>query len=998
MQNKIRTPDQRLRVFVSSTLQELAEERAAARDAITQLRLAPVLFELGARPHPPQDLYRAYLEQSHIFIGLYWQKYGWVAPNMTISGLEDEYNLSGPKPKLIYIKSPAPDREPRLKDLLERIKSAASYKYFSTAAELRALIENDLALLLTERFETVHAEETRPTTQPAATPNNLPTPPTRLIGREKEVAELQDLLLSGEVDLITLTGPGGTGKTRLAIQAAANSTEHFPDGVFFVSLATVSDPALVSSAIAAAMTLGETTSQQSMLDSVKQYLRDKRALLVLDNFEQVVTAAPLVLDLLQACPHLKILATSRVLLHLRAERGFPVAPLPLPDHKNLPELKQLSQYAAVQLFIQRALDVKPAFSITNENAPAVAELCLRLDGLPLAIELAAARIRVLTPQAMLARLEQRLPLLSGGLRDLPERQQTLHKTIEWSFNLLDGEAKRLFRRLAVFVGGWTLEAAEAISQCEEDRPLDVLSLMESLINSSLLMSASSPNSEFRFAMLGTIREYALEKLDEAGETAELRHRHCDYYVQFAERAEPQLRGVQQKVWLQALDSELDNVRAALDWTQTAEAATASTAALRLASALTWYWFVRGYWNEGREWLRRALASSAGAPPQYQVRALVAAGIMAWYAGDFVAARTQLTSGVAVAREANLTTDLGYALASLSNIIMGQEGAGPARAMAHEGETIFRAAGDKWGTALALYAQGLAAYWQNDLAATRTLFEQSIRLYRELGDRWRAAGPIGHLGDLANRHGDYDTAKISYEESLAVARDLGDRSGIAAGLSSLADIAYAQGDYRRARSLYEEGLALHLQLEDKLSIGWTRYGLGKVEWAQGEYARAESLIGEALITVQAAGNRGGLAWLYQTLGHLSFQIAVKHGADTPHAQQAARVQRSLSHFRKAIELAQAENHAVTIAFCLLGHAGAAAVTDKPELAAQLWGAASRLKEASQQLMSATDQGEYEHTAAAIRSYIDVDRYAEAVVQGRQMPLEQTVALIFDQLRV
>src|SRR6266568_2648258 len=454
---EIRTPEQRVRVFVSSTLDELAPERAAAREAITQLRLTPVLFESGARPYPPRELYRAYLSQSDIFIGLYWQRYGWVAPTMQVSGLEDEYQLAGTKPKLIYIKTPAPDREPRLQALLDRIRSedVASYQKFATREELRERIANDLALLLTERF-------TSPTEKPVpARLAPLPVPRSRLIDREQELAQAQALLQREDVGLVTLTGPGGVGKTRLALQVAADLAPQFTDGVAFISLAALKDPTLVVPTVARALGVSQ-TGDDSLDERLLAYLRPRQLLLLLDNTEQLLSAAPLATRLLDAAPKLTLLVTSREPLRVRDERVVPVLPLALPDAESLPDLDRLSQVPAVALFVERVREVKPDFVLTADNAQAVAEICRRLDGLPLALELAAARSTVLPPAALLARLAHRLPLLVHGARDVPQRQQTLRNTIAWSFDLLDESDKALFRRLAVFVGGFTLEAVEAV--------------------------------------------------------------------------------------------------------------------------------------------------------------------------------------------------------------------------------------------------------------------------------------------------------------------------------------------------------------------------------------------------------------------------------------------------------------------------------------------------------------------------------------------------------
>ena len=457
-----------MRVFVSSTLKELAAERAAASTAIGRLRLTPVLFELGAHPHPPRALYRAYLAQSDVFLGIYWQQYGWIAPGETISGLEDEYRLSAGKPRLIYVKAPTPERDAKLAALLQQIQAedSACYRPFETPEELQELIENDLALLLTERFErgqagTAPAADARPRRM-----NNLPVQRSALIDRAQEAATIRSLLLREDVGVVTLTGPGGSGKTRLALHVATDLQDQFADGVCWAPLAALSDSMLVVSTIAHIVGVRE-TGDRPVLDNLKDALRAKQLLLLLDNFEQVIDAAPAVADLLAACPRLKILATSRTPLHVQGEKELPVPPLALPDRRQLIEVGRQSQYAAVELFIQRARDVQPDFTVTNETAPVVAEICSRLDGLPLAIELAAARVKVLSPPALLRRLERRLPLLTGGGRDLPERQQTLRNTIAWSYDLLDGQQRTLFRRLAVFVGGCSLTAAEGVAEASE---------------------------------------------------------------------------------------------------------------------------------------------------------------------------------------------------------------------------------------------------------------------------------------------------------------------------------------------------------------------------------------------------------------------------------------------------------------------------------------------------------------------------------------------------
>ena len=628
----IRTPDQRLRVFVSSTLAELADERVEVSRAISALRLTPVLFELGARPHPPRELYRAYLAQSDIFVGLYWQRYGWVGPGMDISGLEDEFRLSDSIPRLLYVKRPAPDREPGLTAMIDELqtKGTDSYRSFATPRELGRLVRDDLALLLSERFAAANSRADRSASlalnSDRRAPRSLPVTSTTLIGREQDIVEVSKLLANPEVRLVTLTGPGGIGKTRLAIAVGEQLDDRYPQGTVFVPLASIAQPELVAPRIAAAV--GVTIEGvRPPLDVLVEQFGETPTLLVLDNLEQVVGVAPDLDRLLARCPGLKILATSRTVLRLRAEREYAVGPLTVPEFSGQASIEQLASLPAVQLFIDRAQAVRYDFALTDANALAIVEICRRLDGLPLAIELAAARVRLLEPDALLARLGSRLDALGTGPVDLPERQRTLRATVEWSVGLLDEAEEHMLATLSIFVEGWTVEAAVHVSGLTEDRTLD---LLDSLAGHSLV-SVDSTGVGPRFRMLAAIREFAAERLAAGADLADVERRHAEYFGALVENADrPAERQVE---WADRLRTEEGNLGVAIRWFFTHDIAPLPRIFLILCQNLWLFWRMRDRMPERRAWIQELLLRADALENRAQAELLLIAAATALEIGD-----------------------------------------------------------------------------------------------------------------------------------------------------------------------------------------------------------------------------------------------------------------------------------------------------------------------------------------------------------------------------
>ena len=682
--------------------------------------------------------------------------------------------------------------------------------------------------------------------------SSLPAPLTPLVGREQEIAAVCALLWRPEVRLVTLTGTGGVGKTRLALGVAAAVNADFADGICFVALAPLIDPGLVLSTIAQALGVQEQGSRP-LLEGLQDHLREKQLLLLLDNFEQVVSAAPVVAELLVAAPRLRVLVTSRTSLHLSGEHEFVVPPLALPDLRNLPPPDRLLQYGAIRLFVARAQAAHSAFVMTGENATAIAAICQQVDGLPLAIELAAGRSKLFTPQALLSRLRNRLKLLVGGAQDLPLRQQTLRGTIAWSYDLLGQDEKALFRRLAVFVGGCTLEAAEAVCIAQGDLLIDMLEAVAALVDKSLLRQETQADGQPRLLMLETIREYALERLAASGEAEAVRRQHAIFFLRFSEEAEPKIRGAEHFLWRTRLEVEHDNLRAALRWTLESQEAEMG---MQLAFSLVAFWRASNQDREGRNWCEQVLAQpGTSARTAARAMALLAAGAMTMFQGDLPQAQLLLEESIAIGREvgraAKRTLALALALLAYGALLQGNLGA--ARELAEEGVRLFREVGEAWGTALALNHLGRATLELGDPVAARPLLEESAALFRA-GNMQRLAMPLNTLGRVALRQGDDTGARAYCEEALAVARATGDELFIAEALAQLGTVALHVGDSGQATELYQQSLTLIWTRGYRECIAEDLAGLAATASLLGQPERAARLFGAVEALREVSGIR------------------------------------------------------------------------------------------------------------------------------------------------
>ena len=879
-----------------------------------------------------------------------------------------------------------------------------------------------------------------PISQPS--PLVLPTPPTPLVGRDAEVAAARELFHSPTIRLVTFTGAGGVGKTRLALQVARDVAAAFRDGVYFVDLAPIIDPPLVIAAMARVIGVKE-SGGQPLMESVQRSLAGKQVLLVLDNFEQVTAAAPLVAELLTAVPSLKALVTSRALLRLRGERELVVPPLALPVLPAQPpavsDMDVIAQAEAVRLFVARVQDAQPSFALTPTNAAAVVQVCARLDGLPLAIELAAARARVLTPEAMLPRLQRRLAFLTSGAADLPARQQTLRATIDWSFSLLTPDEQALFTRLAVFHGGFTLEAAEAVCGEDEGRRTEdggqrtdessppsssvlglpsVLDGVESLVAKSLVRrvltttGAETEATSLPFTMLETIREYALDRFAVSPEAPTIRQRHAEYYISLVEEAEPQLMGAGLKQWLGRLGAEWDNIRAAVGWLRTISQ---PEALLRLVGALRRFCELQGRSSEALAWMEEGLNQAGDVAPAVRAKALHAGSnlahnmgdldkamrlgeaslalrrevgdqqgmartlnnlaVTAWSQGNFSQARELHAASLAIKRALNDRLGMAYSLNNLGLIATDQDDYPTARALLEESLALRRELGDQHGVAVSLLNLGNVARQQGQLAEACALYEQSLGQLRRLGDQANEARVQSVLGLTLAEQGAYSAAFAHLQASLDLRRTLGNKRDITVSLNNLGQAALYQGDGAWARLVFEDALGLAREGGAKMGQANALVGLGQVALAEERWEDSRRYLLEGLDLQRELGDQGGVATTLLALAKLD-----AHASDRGAALARARESLTELH-RLGLHLFLAD--ALETLVGLLGG-------DTPERAARLSGAAAALRAGLGIPLPQGEQGEWTRRLDELRAALGGERFESLYQAGHTLPLPEAIA--------
>jgi len=813
-----------------------------------------------------------------------------------------------------------------------------------------------------------------------AFPLHIPRPLSELVGRKEEIVKVQALL--SESRMVTLTGIGGVGKTRLALEVALHSTSRYPDGIWFVDLAPVTQEALVVHAVAESLGLREEAGQ-SHIEALMRFIAEKELLLLLDNCEHLLDAcAPVVMTLLQNGPRLHVLATSRQALKVSGERAWDVPPLFLPDRGDAEEREapeSLLGWPATRLFVERAIDASASFLLTGQNAHSIADICRRLDGIPLAIELAAARVKVLSPAEIHTRLDRGLRLLTGGLRTALPRQQTLRALFDWSYDLLTPPEQRLLNALSVFSGGWTLAAAEYLAAGESEpgeriEDWEVLDLLSSLADKSLLFTRTQ-GADTRYHLLETVRQYASERLRESGADRGVRVRHSEYFLALAEEIKPKLRGAEQVHWIEVLEQEHDNLRQAFAWyEESAAEAQAVEKGLRLGAALERFWETRGHFSEGRKQLSGFLSVPGGQPrTTARAEALICLGGLVQAQGDYSLARKFFEESREIARELGEPRLLAPSLIGLGMLASKEGDHALAHSLYEESLKLYREMADRGGIALSLAYLANVASQHGDYAGARVFLEEGLPIARETGDRKILALSLLILGSVANEQGEDAEARVFYEESLAIQREWGNRRGMAHVLHNLAVLTRRQGDYAAARTLYEQNLKIGRALGDKYLVASTLLNLGSMTSRQGHLEEARAFYEESLRINRETGDRKLIALILYNL-HI---VAEKQG-------EPERAYRLLE---ESLTIAAEIEYRLLIASGLETMASSAACEGQTERGVILWSAASVLREAIGSPLAPDLAQKLEQDLGEAEQNLGRAGFASAWALGRTMPLEQ-----------
>lgn len=881
----------------------------------------------------------------------------------------------------------------------------------------------------------------------------LPRRLTSFIGRETEIEEVRRLLATTR--LLTVVGIGGAGKTRLALQVADQVVEEYLHGVYLVELAQVTDPGLVAQTIAASLGVREDPGRP-LIESLKGHLQTRQILLVLDNCEHLVDAvAGLATEFLGTAPGLKLLCTSREALAVPGEAAWRIPSLSVPDGHRSADRNALESFEAVRLFVERAGEVVPGFVLTGQNAPAIVQICRRLDGIPLAIELAASRIRVLTPDQIAARLDDRFRLLAGGSRTAMPRQQTLKAAMDWSYDLLTSQEAAVLRRLSVFNRGCTLGAAEAVCAADDVASHEVLDVLTHLVDKSLVV-AEEEDRENRYRLLETVKQYGRDKLVESGEAPAVRNRHLEWFLTLAESAGPKLQTAEQLEWLNRLDAEHDNIRGALEWAL--ESAHEEIPA-RMADALWWFWTLRGHTSEGREWLNKAVAR-ASKPGRIRALTLASAGMLAFFAADYPAATALGQEGLQIGRDLDDGDAKGYALVVLAMVAGARGEYERARSLAEESLLLTNVGGHLWEKGAVSTIMGSFAFQVGDFTQAERLLQEGLSVFKDLGDRWGIAFALQLLGQLARSRGEYAQAAEMLEESLTLSRQLGHNWGIASTLLTMALIPIRQGNYPRATAYLKESLALFEELADPASKSRVHHYLGLVSYYQLDQERARTHLEKSLTVARQIGLKDELSEVLAVLGRLALQqgdsakamqlgwealaVAEETGAPWPRAyalrllaastlnqrgfdEAASLAAESLEIFRgvgsawavpwaqqllgeialsrgdhdgagpwfaQALETRWRLGERLGIAESIEGVAASAAHDGSPEEVARLFGAAMAMRETIRAPLPSTDDIWYAPALAAVRERLSSEDFQAAWARGRAMPADEAAALALE----